>query len=254
MAMAGSGEVVVKESQRSSLPKGLEAELMPKHVALIADGNRRWAKERGLSVELGHRAGKYALMELAHLSSIWGINVLSVFLFSTENWTRPKEEVSFLMNLLEELIDFDMCNMRISCIGDRSKLPESLSQVMNSVEEKTKCNKGLHLIFALNYSGRYDIIQATKTIARKVEDGIIKNEDINESLFEKELFTNCSKFSAPDLVIRTSGEQRISNFMLWQLAYSELIFSHKKFPEFEEQDYVDALISFQKRDRRFGGK
>ncbi|KAL3828572.1 hypothetical protein ACJIZ3_017374 [Penstemon smallii] len=220
-----AGEVVLKESQRSSssLPKGLEAELMPKHVALIADGNRRWAKERGLSVELGHRGGKYALMELSSY-------------FQLKIGIDPR------------------CNMRISCIGDRSKLPESLSQVMNSVEEKTKCNKGLHLIFALNYSGRYDIIQATKTIARKVEDGIIKNEDINESLFENELFTNCSKFSAPDLVIRTSGEQRISNFMLWQLAYSELIFSHKKFPEFEEQDYVDALISFQKRDRRFGGK
>ncbi|KAK4441294.1 Dehydrodolichyl diphosphate synthase 2 [Sesamum alatum] len=126
---------------------------------------------------------------------------------------------------------------------------------MNLVEEKTKCNKGLHLIIAMNYSGRYDILQATRRIARKFKDGIIvgDEDEIDENVMENELQTNCAEFPCPDLVIRTSGEQRLSNFMLWQLAYSELFFSNKNFPDFSEQDYVDALVWFQKRNRRFGG-
>ncbi|KAK4492268.1 hypothetical protein RD792_003071 [Penstemon davidsonii] len=228
-----------KESSiQEVLPEGLKVELMPKHLAVILDGNRRWAKEKGLAVELGHKEGKRVMMELALLSSKWGIKVLSLFAFSTENWTRPK------------VIKY---NVRLSFIGDRSKLPESLIELINSAEERTRSNKGLHVIVALNYSGRFDIMQATKSIASKVKDGILQMEDINETLFDEQLQTNCTKFPVPDLLIRTSGEQRISNFMLWQLAYTELFFSKKNFPDFEEQDFVEALVSFQQRDRRFGG-
>ncbi|KAG8387490.1 hypothetical protein BUALT_Bualt02G0026600 [Buddleja alternifolia] len=246
-----------------ALPEGLKAELMPKHVAVIMDGNRRWARERGMAVEVGHREGRRVMAELARLSSLWGIKVLSVFAFSTENWTRPREELEALMSLYEEVVttygeeDFERhnsgYNARVSFMGDRSKLPESLVEKMNIAEEKTKANKGLHIIIGLNYSGRYDIMQATRSIVSKVKDGILQIEDINEKLISEEMETNCAEFPVPDLLIRTSGEQRISNFMLWQLAYTELYFAEKKFPEFEEEDYVEALISFQKRDRRFGG-
>ncbi|KAK4396731.1 Dehydrodolichyl diphosphate synthase 2 [Sesamum angolense] len=237
------------------LPEVLSAQLMPKHVAFIADGNRRWANERGLPAELGHCAGKRALVELTFLSRKWGIKVVSIFAFSTENWKRPKEDVSSMMCLFQELQDFDRYGTRISCIGDRSRLPECLREVINSLEEKTKCNNGLHLIFAINYSGRFDILQATRRIAGKVRDGkLVGHEDeIDENVMDEELQTNCAEFPCPDLVIRTSGEQRLSNFMLWQLAYSELFFSHKNFPDFKEQDYVEALVWFQRRNRRFGG-
>ncbi|KAL3850298.1 hypothetical protein ACJIZ3_012180 [Penstemon smallii] len=251
---------MAKESSiEEVLPEGLKVELMPKHVAVILDGNRRWAKEKGLAVELGHKEGKRVMMELAFLSSKWGIKVLSLFAFSTENWTRPKEEVDLLMSLFEDAVgaytdDFVRYNVRLSFMGDRSKLPESLIELINSGEERTKSNKGLHVIVALNYSGRFDIMQATKSIASKVKDGILQMEDINETLFDEQLQTNCTKFPVPDLLIRTSGEQRISNFMLWQLAYTELFFSQKNFPDFQEQDFVEALVSFQQRDRRFGGK
>ncbi|KAL0437034.1 UNVERIFIED_CONTAM: Dehydrodolichyl diphosphate synthase 2 [Sesamum radiatum] len=237
-----------------SLAEVLNAQLMPKHVAFIADGNRRWANERGLPVEVGHCAGKRAMLELIFLSHKWGIKVVSVFVFSTENWKRPKEEVSSMMSLFQELEDFDRYGTRISCIGDRSRLPECLREVIISVEEKTKCNNGVHLIVAINYSGRYDILQATRRIAGKVKDGIVGHEDeIDENVMDEELQTNCAEFPCPDLVIRTSGEQRLSNFMLWQLAYSELFFSHKNFPDFNEQDYAEALVWFQRRNRRFGG-
>ncbi|XP_051113477.1 (2Z,6Z)-farnesyl diphosphate synthase CPT6, chloroplastic-like isoform X2 [Andrographis paniculata] len=232
---------------------------MPKHVAVILDGNRRWAKARGFPVELGHVEGKRVMMEIAFLSCKWDVKVLSLFCFSTENWSRPQEEVDNLMTLLEEvvqtyLVDFFSYNIRISVMGDRAKLPESLIKVINMAEENTKGNKGLHILIAINYSGQYDIVKATKNIVLKVKSGIVEIEDINKSLIEEELETSCAKYPIPDLLIRTSGEQRISNFMLWQMAYTELVFSKKMFPEFEEQDYVEALLSFQKRDRRFGGK
>ncbi|KAG8387489.1 hypothetical protein BUALT_Bualt02G0026500 [Buddleja alternifolia] len=244
-----------------ALPEGLEVELMPKHVAVIMDGNRRWARERGMPPVHGHREAKRVVIELTSLSSKWGIKVLSLFAFSTENWSRAQEELEGLMGLFEEVVatfdegDFERYNVRVTFIGDKSsRLPEPLLEKMKLAEERTKANKGLHLVIGLNYSGRYDIMQATRSIAGKAKDGILRIEDINEKLIDDELLTNCTEFSTPDLLIRTSGEQRISNFMLWQLAYTELYFPIKKFPDFEEQDYVEALISFQKRDRRFGGK
>ncbi|XP_075097292.1 dehydrodolichyl diphosphate synthase 2 isoform X1 [Nicotiana tabacum] len=254
-------------SKEELLIEGLQPELMPKHVAIIPDGNRRWAKERGLSPEKGHEAGKKVLGDLCRYCSKWGVKVLSAYAFSTENWSRPKAEVTFLMtSYFEGLIhDFmrdiarctysNVCRygMKMSVIGDKSNLPNSLKEAINHAEETTKDNTGLHFVAALNYGGRYDIIQATKKIAAKVKDGVIQLEDINDKLIDTELETKYLEYPNPDLLIRTSGELRISNYMLWQLAYSEFCFVDKFFPELDEADFVAALRSFQRRQRRYGG-
>ncbi|WMV56498.1 hypothetical protein MTR67_049883 [Solanum verrucosum] len=220
-------------SKEELLREGLQPELMPKHVAIIPDGNRRWAKERGLSPEKGHEAGKKVLGDLCRYCSKWGVKVLSAYAFSTENWSRPKAEVTFLMTSYFE------------------RLTE---EFMRLAEESTKDNTGLHFVAALNYAGRYDITQATKKIASKVKDGVIQLEDINDKLIDEELETNkILEYPNPDLLIRTSGELRISNYMLWQLAYSEFYFVDKLFPQLDEDDFVAALRSFQQRQRRYGG-
>ncbi|CAA2982754.1 dehydrodolichyl diphosphate synthase 2-like [Olea europaea subsp. europaea] len=252
-----SGELKSVQIQEA-LPEGLKPELMPKHIAIIMDGHRRWANERGLTMQLGHTTGGRVIKERVFLCCKWGIEGLSVFAFSTENWGRPKDEVDFLMNLFEEEIrtdleEFTRKNVRISVIGDKSKLPKSLQESIATAEDTTRGNIGLHLMMALNYSGRYDIMKASRSIASKVKDGFLQVEDINETLFQNELETKCVEFPNPDLLIRTSGEQRISNFFLWQLAYSEVYFPEKKFPDFEEKDFIEALSSFQKRNRRYGG-
>ncbi|KAL7094992.1 hypothetical protein ACP275_11G139300 [Erythranthe tilingii] len=235
---------------------------MPKHVAVIMDGNRRWAKSRGLPVQLGHTAGRRAMKQLTLNCKKFGVQVLTVFAFSTENWIRPKEEVEFLMNLFEEVIRSDMeeliqNDMRVSVVGNVGGLRPSLQSLITSSSERSKDNKGMDMVTALNYSGRYDITEATKQIARKVKDGVLGSvEDIDETLIEKHLQTNVieeSSFRNPDLLIRTSGELRLSNFMLWQSAYTELIFVDKLFPDFNEADLVEALTLFQKRQRRYGG-
>ncbi|XP_049408967.1 cis-prenyltransferase 7, chloroplastic-like [Solanum stenotomum] len=243
-----------------ALPEGLKLELMPKHVAVIMDGHRRWARQKGLSVEQGHRAGGEKMQVLTRLCNQWGIKVLTLFAFSTENWTRPKEEVDFLMELCLDLAssqeNLDECtreNIRFSFIGDKSILSKSLREALILREETTKSNSGLHVMVALNYSGRQDILQATKSIASKVNNGHLTVKDIDNNIFEQELETHRAEFPEPDLLIRTSGEQRISNFMLWQLAYTELYFAKKLFPDMEEEDFIDALKSFQPRERRYGG-
>ncbi|PHU16156.1 Dehydrodolichyl diphosphate synthase 4 [Capsicum chinense] len=243
-----------------ALPEGLKRELMPKHVAVIMDGHRRWARQKGLSVEQGHRAGGEKMMVLTHLCSQLGIKVLTLFAFSTENWIRPKEEVGFLMKLFldtassqEKLDKWTRNDIRVSCIGDKSILSKPLREALTLLEKKTKSNSGLHVMIALNYGGRHDILQATKKIAKKVNNRLLEVEDIDKNLFEQELETNCIEFPEPDLLIRTSGEQRLSNFMLWQLAYTELYFTNKLFPDMEEADFIEALMSFQPRQRRYGG-
>nr|XP_016457056.1 PREDICTED: dimethylallylcistransferase, chloroplastic-like [Nicotiana tabacum] len=229
-------------------------QLIPKHVAIIMDGNRRWAKARGLPVQEGHKYLAPNLKQICNVSSKLGIQVLTAFAFSTENWTRSKEEVDFLMQLFEEFFEeFMRLEMRISIIGDRSKLPTLLQKRIELTEEATKANTGLHVVIALNYGGYYDILQATKSIASKVKDGLLQLEDINNDLFERELVTKCIKFAKPDLLIRTGGEQRISIFLLWQLAYSELYFTKTLFPDFGENNLKEAILSFQQRQRRFGG-
>ncbi|KAJ4970884.1 hypothetical protein NE237_003983 [Protea cynaroides] len=210
---------------------------MPKHVAVIMDGNWRWARQRNLPTSFCHKDGLRALTDLIDISCQWGIRVLTVFAFSTENWLRPKLEVDILMNLFEwelkeELKKFMRQNVRISVIGDSKKLPKSLQKLKTEVEDITRNNSGLQLIFALSYSGQYDIVEECKSIAEKTKDGVIQPNDITEAIIEQELETNCSKFPHPDLLIRTSGEQRISNFLLWQLAYTELAFVKSLWSDF----------------------
>ncbi|KAJ4970905.1 hypothetical protein NE237_004004 [Protea cynaroides] len=242
-----------------SLPSELRPELMPKHVAVIMDGNGRWARQRNLPTSFGHKAGLRALTDLIDLSCKWGIRVLTVFAFSTENWLRPKLEVDIFMNLFEcvlkeELKKLMRQDVRISVIGDSKKLPKSLQKLKTEVEDTTRNNSGLQLIFALSYTGQYDIVEACKSIAEKTKDGMIQPNDITEAVIEQELETNCTKFPHPDLLIRTSGEQRISNFLLWQLAYTELAFVKSLWPDFGKADFVDVLCSFQQRQRRYGGR
>lgn len=232
---------------------------MPRHVALIMDGNRRWAQLRDLPAGSGYEAGARSLRAIAELSYKLGIRVLSVFAFSSENWFRPQVEVEFLMDLFERGLKEEMGsllreNIRISVIGDSSKLSRSLQELIARAEETTKTNCGLQLIVAVSYSGQYDIVQACQKIALKVRDGIIEPNDINESLIKQELETNCSEFPYPDLLIRTSGELRISNFLLWQLAYTELYFTRSLWPDFGEVEFLEALQAFQQRQRRYGGR
>ncbi|CAN4098740.1 unnamed protein product [Withania somnifera] len=251
----------LNSDNNAALPEGLKRELMPKHVAVIMDGHRRWARQEGLTVDQGHLAGQQKMEFLIRLCSKWGVKVLSLFAFSTENWTRPKEEVDVLMKLFlefassqEQLDEWTRNGIRMSFIGDKSILFKPLRKALTLVEEKTKSNSGLHVMMAINYSGRHDILQATKSIASKVKNEFLDVKDIDQSLFGQELETHCAEFPEPDLLIRTSGELRVSNFMLWQLAYTELYFANKLFPDMEEADFVEALISFQPRQRRYGGK
>ncbi|KAK8596226.1 hypothetical protein V6N13_000872 [Hibiscus sabdariffa] len=252
----GWASVAEKEVE---LPEGLSRELMPKHVAVIMDGNGRWARQKGLPASAGHEAGVKSLREMVELCGEWGIQVLTVFAFSTENWIRPKMEVDFLLSLFERALKSEMesflrFGIRISVIGDSSKLPTSLQKLINQAEEATKTNTRLHLIVAVSYSGKYDVVQACRSIAERAKDGRIQLGDIKESLIEQELETSCTEYPYPDLLIRTSGELRVSNFLLWQLAYTELFFAQQLWPDFRKEEFVEALSSYQQRLRRYGGR
>ncbi|KAJ6837474.1 uncharacterized protein M6B38_121015 [Iris pallida] len=246
------------EEEEAQLPEGLTRESLPRHVAVIMDGNSRWARARGLPSSAGHEAGYRSLREIVRLSHKWGIKALTVYAFSTENWLRPKDEVDFLMMLFERLIkdnvdEFMRGGIRVSIIGDLSKLPKSLQKLAKEIEESTINNSRLNLIVAISYSGRSDIVQACRKIAQKVEQGQLEPADITESVIAQELETNCNiEFPYPDLLIRSSGEQRLSNFLLWESAYAELYFAKTYWPDFGEADYAEALRSFQRRQRRFG--
>ncbi|KAJ4834687.1 hypothetical protein Tsubulata_003587 [Turnera subulata] len=252
--------VEVKEYETTEqLPEGLQAEAMPRHVAVIMDGNGRWAKQRGLAPSAGHEEGVRSLRAIMELCGKWGIKVLTVFAFSTDNWIRPRVEVDFLMSLFQKVLESEMEKfkregIRVSIIGDSSKLSPSLQKLINHIEETTKNNSRLHLMVAVSYSGKYDVVQACKAIAAQAKDGLIQLEDINESLIEQELETNCAEYPSPDLLIRTSGELRISNFLLWQVAYTELFFAEALWPDFGEAEFIEALTSFQQRKRRFGAR
>ncbi|CAL5424576.1 unnamed protein product [Camellia sinensis] len=191
-------ETVVSNNEEE-LPEGLHRDLMPKHVAVILDGNRRWGQQSGLPVDETHRAGGQKIREIASLCQKWGVKVLSVFAFSTENWVRPQTGV------------------RVSIIGDKSRLPMIIQNMACELEESTKANTQFHIIAALNYGGQQDITQACKKAAGKVKGGLIQVEDMSNNLIEEGLETNCTEYPNPDLLIRTSGEIRVSNFMLWQL-------------------------------------
>jgi len=224
---------------------------IPKHIVLFPDGNRRWAKEKGMASFEGHQQGYKNLIDFSEWCKNKGVKTLTAFGFSTENWKRSKEEVDYLMMLLEKgLTDsFDRLKnngTRVKIIGQKEKLPESLKNIIKKIEEETKDNKDLNLNLAISYGGKWDILNAVQNI---IKDNI-KPENINEELFESYLST--AGQLAPDLIIRAGGEMRLSNFVLWQSAYSELYFSPKMWPDFSEKDLDEALEEFDRRTRRFG--
>ncbi len=234
----------------------LDRTRLPAHVAIIMDGNGRWAKKRGLPRSAGHRAGAKTLETITRYAGNLGIRYLTVYAFSTENWKRPKQEVDELMKLLcaylddyRRLIGDD--NIRIRVIGTRTGLPDEILEKIHTVEAATAQNDGLTLNIALNYGGREEIAHAVRALCAAAERGEIRAEDIAEADVENMLYTaGCPD---PDLIIRPSGEQRLSNFLLWQSAYSEFWYSHVNWPDFKPQDFDRAIYDYQNRDRRFGG-
>jgi undecaprenyl diphosphate synthase len=237
------------------LPSDLNRERLPNHVAVIMDGNGRWAKKRGLPRVMGHQKGVDALKDLLRCCDDWGISALTAYAFSTENWGRPLPEVEFLMTLFErvlrrELAEMMTKNVRIRFVGNLKELPESLQQEINFSMEQTSSNQGIQFSIATNYGGRQEILQACRSIAFEVEQGLLKSEDINEQLFESHLYTH--GIPHPDLLIRTSGEMRISNFLLWQMAYGEIYVTPTLWPDFDREEFHQALLNYQQRDRRFG--
>ena len=235
--------------------KQLDMNNIPKHIAIIMDGNGRWAKERNMPRTYGHKAGVETIREIVKECSSLGVKYLTLYAFSTENWARPKEEVDTLMKLLvqylrNEFEELNKNNVIINSIGDISKLPKVCYDELNNAYEKTKNNTGLTLNLALNYGGRVEIVNSIKKIATLVEENKIKVDDIDEKMVEKYLYT--SNMPDPDIIIRPSGEQRLSNFLLWQCAYSEFWYSDVKWPDFTKENLVEAIFDYQNRDRRFG--
>lgn len=229
------------------------------HLAIIMDGNGRWAKKRFLPRVAGHKQGMENVKTITKAANRLGIKVLTLYAFSTENWSRPTEEVNYLMRLPIDFFDKFMPdlmaeNVRVNVMGFLGELPEKTRQVTERAMETTKNNTGLILNFALNYGSRREIVAATKQLAEQVEAGTLKATDIDEQKVAEQMMTaNLGDFADPDLLIRTSGEQRISNFLLWQLAYTEMIFTDKFWPDFTTDDLNDMVDDFMGRDRRFGG-
>lgn len=235
----------------------MEKENFPEHIAIILDGNRRWAKSKMLPVKLGHKQGAETLKKIVRYANKIGIKNLTVYAFSTENWKRSEEEVAALMGLMASYLDefsktADIENIKIRVFGDLTALNENLQKSINDTLERTKDNTGIALNVCLNYGGRAEMIKASKEIAELVKNGEIKSDEINEKIFEEHLYTKDLK--DPDLLIRTSGEIRTSGFLLWQLAYTEFIFLDKNWPDFNEQDLDYCIEEYQKRNRKFGGK
>ena len=228
---------------------------VPNHIAVIMDGNGRWAKGKGMQRVFGHRNALTAIRETADTASELGVKYLTMYAFSTENWNRPKLEVDALMSLLittlkKELPEFQRKNVKINSIGDTSSLPKTAQNVLNNVIEQTKNNTKITLTFALSYGSREEIVNTIKNISKKVVNKDLDIEKIDENIINNHLYT----FNLPDvdLMIRTSGEQRISNFLLWQMAYAELYFTDVLWPDFRKDNLFDAIIDYQNRERRFG--
>ena len=234
----------------------MEEKIMPKHIAIIMDGNRRWAKSKGLDGSLGHKKGAEVLEEVAKYCNKIGLEALTVYAFSTENWKRTKEEVGAILLLLQMYLDkflktADLENIKLRVIGDReNNMPEEIKNKMIKMEERTKNNKGLKFNIAFNYGGRDEIVKATRKIASKVLKGELKLEDITEETVSNNLYT--AGLPDPDLLIRTSGELRTSNFLPWQITYSEFLFLDKYWPDFTTKDIDDAIELYSKRHRRVG--
>jgi undecaprenyl diphosphate synthase len=238
-----------------SLDSRINLQKLPKHVAIIMDGNGRWAKQQGEQRVFGHQNGVRSVKECTEAAAELGIEYLTMYAFSAENWNRPQEEVNALMSLLVSTINSELDTLnknkiRLMAIGDLKSLPtECFSELMSAIEN-TKNNDRLTLVLALSYSSKQEITHAAKAIATDVLNGVIPIDSISEDTITNYLFT--SNIPDPELMIRTSGEHRISNFLMWQLAYAELYFTDKLWPEFERQDFFDAIVDYQKRERRFG--
>ena len=228
---------------------------LPKHLAIIMDGNGRWAKQQGLLRALGHESGTKSVKVIIEASAKLGIEFLTLYAFSTENWNRPKLEVETLMKVLinslkKELVTLQKNNIKLNAIGNLEKLPKSAQKELLDVIDKTKDNTQMTLTLALSYGSREEIVSAVRNICNKVKNNIISIDSIDDSIINEHLYTQ--NLPDVDLLIRTSGEHRISNFLLWQIAYAELYFTDILWPDFKEQDLYEAIISYQKRERRFG--
>ncbi|MGL5647154.1 MAG: isoprenyl transferase [Clostridium sp.] len=234
----------------------IDMENIPQHIAIIMDGNGRWAKKRKLPRTMGHKAGVETIRRILKEADRLGIRYMTLYAFSTENWKRPKEEVGALMKLLvqylrQEINELHKKGVKINVLGDISMLPKECVEEIEKSIERTKDNTGITMNIALNYGGRNEIIRGIKEIAKEIQDGKIEVSDINEDMFENYLYTK--GVPDPDIIIRPSGEQRLSNFLLWQCAYSEFWYSNICWPDFKEKDLHQAIYDFQRRDRRFGG-
>ena len=239
----------------NQIAKIVNMEKLPTHIAIIMDGNRRWAKKNNKDTASGHKEGAENLKRIAKFANKIGIEYMTVYAFSTENWKRTKEEVGAIIKLLKfYIIDFfknNDENIKVRVIGKIEDLPKDLYKEIKEVEEKTKNNTGMVLNIAFNYGGRDELVMASKKIASMLKEGTISEEQITEELISNNLYT--AGQPDPDLLIRTSGEERTSNFLPWQLVYSEFVFTEKYWPEYSQQDLLESIQIFQKRTRRFGG-
>jgi undecaprenyl diphosphate synthase len=234
----------------------LDKNNIPKHVAIIMDGNGRWAKEKGFGRTIGHREGIKRVKEIVEAASELGIGVVTFFVFSAENWNRPKREVNMFMRYLGNFLDKEIAqlnknNIRFRVIGRGEPVPEYILKKIRKAQQKTKNNKGLTMVLALNYGSRQEIVDAAKRFADSVLSGQAIVEGLDTDGFNRYLYT--AGLPHPDLLIRTGGEMRLSNFLLWQLSYTELYFPKKYWPDFKRQDFQKAILEYQKRERRFGG-
>lgn len=243
-------------SRENNLLEFVDWDRLPGHVAFIMDGNGRWAQKRKLSRIYGHQQGVETLRKIVSFSRDVGLQTTTFFAFSTENWKRPASEVDFLLSLPDKYLEKDLPelkknNVRVTVMGNPEVLPEDSRKSIVKAMKETKNNTGMILNLAINYGGRSEIIKTVQNISKKILDGELLPEDIDDELFEKFLFTE--EVGDPDLVVRTSGEQRISNFLLWQIAYSELWFTPAFWPDFTRSHLLEAILDYQRRQRRFGG-
>jgi undecaprenyl diphosphate synthase len=241
---------LLRPSGAEDLALGLPSK-MPRHVAFIMDGNGRWAKKRGLPRSAGHTAGMDAMIEMIRATDDWGIEAVSVYAFSTENWSRPQDEVSTLMNILvdyftSQIDELHTKNVRVQVLGDLSQLPQLQRDTVQNAIDRTACNTGLLFNIALNYGGRAELTRAARSLALQG----LKPEEIDEAAFERQLYT--AGMPDVDLLIRTSGEMRLSNFLPWQTAYAEIIFNSVLWPDYTREEYRKDLVRYAARDRRFG--
>lgn len=245
-----------REKKGEELTNLILTNRLPRHIAIIMDGNGRWARKRGLPRIAGHRAGIKTMREIIDCAQSLGIQMITLYAFSTENWKRPPLEVKFLMYLPEEYLQKELPvlmekNVRVRVIGETAQLPVGTQKAINAALEATQNNTGMVLNFAFNYGGRTEIISAVKKICAEVCRGRLEVKDITEDLFAEQLYSG--GMPDPDLLIRPSGELRISNFLLWQLAYTELWFTKILWPDFQREHFLQAILDYQMRERRFGG-